>query len=263
MPRPSARRCWPPAGPTKRHLLALPAYDQCIKASHIFNLLDARGVISVTERQAYILRVRELAKGCCEAWGRTAGGGVKAVAPTQPLLARRTQAVARLPPPPRWGRAGVGAVAMGMPMPELLLELFSEEIPARMQARAAADLKALVTGGLVEAGLTYEGAQSHAGPRRLVLSVEGLAGVTPEVTEERKGPRVDAPAPAIEGFLRSAGVRLEDCAQVEDKKGRFFVARITRPGRPTPDVVAELVPDVIRRFPWPKSMRWGSGACAG
>jgi glycyl-tRNA synthetase beta chain len=144
-------------------------------------------------------------------------------------------------------------------MPELLLELFSEEIPARMQTRAAADLKALVTGGLVDAGLTYEGAQSHAGPRRLVLSVEGLAGVTAETTEERKGPRVDAPAQAIEGFLRSAGVRLEDCAQVEDKKGRFLVAKITRPGRETPDIVTELVPDVIRRFPWPKSMRWGTG----
>jgi glycyl-tRNA synthetase beta chain len=144
-------------------------------------------------------------------------------------------------------------------MPELLLELFSEEIPARMQARAAADLKALVTGSLVDAGLTYEGAQSHAGPRRLVLSVEGLAGVTAETTEERKGPRVDAPAQAIEGFLRSAGVRREDCGQVEDKKGRFLVARITKPGRETPDIVAELVPDVVRKFPWPKSMRWGSG----
>jgi glycyl-tRNA synthetase beta chain len=145
-------------------------------------------------------------------------------------------------------------------MPELLLELFSEEIPARMQARAAADLKALVTNGLVDAGLTYEGAQSHAGPRRLVLSVEGLAGVTAETTEERKGPRVDAPAQAIEGFLRSAGVRREDCAEVEDKKGRFLVAKITKPGRETPDIVAELVPDVIRKFPWPKSMRWGSGS---
>jgi glycyl-tRNA synthetase beta chain len=145
-------------------------------------------------------------------------------------------------------------------MPELLLELFSEEIPARMQARAAADLKALVTDGLVDAGLTYEGAQSHAGPRRLVLSVEGLAGVTAKTTEERKGPRVDAPAQAIEGFLRSAGVRREDCAEVEDRKGRFLVARITKPGRETPDIVAELVPDVIRKFPWPKSMRWGAGS---
>jgi glycyl-tRNA synthetase beta chain len=144
-------------------------------------------------------------------------------------------------------------------MPELLLELFSEEIPARMQARAAADLKAMVTGGLVEAGLAYEGAQSHAGPRRLVLSVEGLAGLTPETVEERKGPRVDAPALAIEGFLRSAGVRREDCREIEDKKGRFLMARITRPGRATPDIVTELVPDVIGRFPWPKSMRWGIG----
>lgn len=145
-------------------------------------------------------------------------------------------------------------------MPELLLELFSEEIPARMQRRAAADLKALVTGGLVEAGLVYEGAQAHAGPRRLVLSVEGLPGRTADVSEERRGPRVDAPEPAIEGFLRSAGVRLEDCATVEDKRGRFYVARIVRPGRATAAVIAELVPDVIRRFPWPKSMRWGTGS---
>ncbi|MGE0008403.1 MAG: glycine--tRNA ligase subunit beta [Parvibaculaceae bacterium] len=144
-------------------------------------------------------------------------------------------------------------------MPELLLELFSEEIPARMQARAAEDLKALVTDALVDLGLVYEGAQAHATPRRLVLSVEGLAARTKDVTEERKGPRVDAPEQAIQGFLKSTGLALDQLVQQDDRKGRFYVARIARPGRPTPDVVAEIVPDVIRKFPWPRSMRWGSG----
>lgn len=145
-------------------------------------------------------------------------------------------------------------------MPELLIELFSEEIPARMQARGAEDLRKAVTDALVEAGLAYEGAQAHAGPRRLVLSVEGVASSTPDTREERKGPRVDAPQKAIEGFLKSAGVSRDECQTQEDKKGAFLVAVIARKGRPTPEVVAEIVPQVIRRFPWPKSMRWGSGS---
>ncbi len=145
-------------------------------------------------------------------------------------------------------------------MPELLIELFSEEIPARMQARGAEDLRKAVTDGLVEAGLAYEGAQAHAGPRRLVLSVEGLAAATPDTREERKGPRVDAPERAIEGFLKSAGVTRDQCQTREDKKGAFLVAVIARKGRPTPEVVAGIVPQVIRRFPWPKSMRWGAGS---
>ncbi|MGE0239814.1 MAG: glycine--tRNA ligase subunit beta [Parvibaculaceae bacterium] len=144
-------------------------------------------------------------------------------------------------------------------MPELLLELFSEEIPARMQAKAAEDLKALVTTALVDLGLVYEGAQAHATPRRLVLSVEGLAARTKDVAEERKGPRVDAPEQAIQGFLKSTGLALDDLTVQDDKKGRFYIARISKPGRATPDVVAEIVPDVIRKFPWPKSMRWGAG----
>ncbi|WP_119272015.1 glycine--tRNA ligase subunit beta [Taklimakanibacter deserti] len=144
-------------------------------------------------------------------------------------------------------------------MPELLLELFSEEIPARMQAKAAEDLKSLVTNALVDLGLVYEGAQAHATPRRLVLSVEGLAARTKDVTEERKGPRIDAPEQAIQGFLKSTGLELSDLTQQDDKKGKFYIARISKPGRATPDVVAEIVPDVIRKFPWPKSMRWGSG----
>jgi glycyl-tRNA synthetase beta chain len=144
-------------------------------------------------------------------------------------------------------------------MPELLIELFSEEIPARMQAKAAEDLKAMTTNGLVEAGLTYEGAQAHATPRRLVLSVEGLNTKAADTREERKGPRTDAPKPAIDGFLKSTGLKLEELTVQDDKKGKFYIATIKKSGRATTEVVAELVPDVIRTFPWPKSMRWGSG----
>lgn len=144
-------------------------------------------------------------------------------------------------------------------MPELLIELFSEEIPARMQAKAAEDLKAMITNGLVDAGLTYEGAQVHATPRRLVLSVEGLNAKAADMLEERKGPRTDAPKPAIAGFLKSTGLKLEELKVQGDKKGKFYIASIKKPGRAATDVVAELVPDVIRKFPWPKSMRWGAG----
>ncbi|MDX1716599.1 MAG: glycine--tRNA ligase subunit beta [Anderseniella sp.] len=144
-------------------------------------------------------------------------------------------------------------------MAELLLELFSEEIPARMQVRAAEDLKKLITDGLVDTGLTYEGAEAHVTPRRLALCVSGLGTATPDIREERKGPRTDAPEQAIQGFLKSAGVTLDDCDVQEDKKGSFYVARIEKPGRATTHVIADLVPDVIRKFPWPKSMRWGAG----
>jgi len=146
-------------------------------------------------------------------------------------------------------------------MPDLLLELFSEEIPARMQAGAAADLKRLVTDALVAAGLLYEGAQAFVTPRRLALQVAGLPARQPETREERRGPRVGAPEGAIQGFLRNAGLTSIDQATiVEDKKGGVYVARIDRPGRPTPDVVAALMPGLIRAFPWPKSMRWGRGS---
>ena len=144
-------------------------------------------------------------------------------------------------------------------MPELLIELFSEEIPARMQAKAAEDLRSLITNGLVEAGLTYEGAQAHATPRRLVLSVEGLNAKAADMREERKGPRTDAPKPAIDGFLKSTGLKLDQLTVQDDKKGKFYIATIRKPGRAATDVVAELLPDVIRKFPWPKSMRWASG----
>ena len=147
-------------------------------------------------------------------------------------------------------------------MPELLIELFSEEIPARMQQKAADDLRQMVTNALVEAGLTYEGAQAHGGARRLVLSVEGLDAKAADVNEERKGPRVDAPQPAIDGFLKSTGLSLDQLKVQDDKKGQFYLAVIRRPGRAATEIIAEVVPDTIRKFPWPKSMRWGSGTLA-
>ena len=146
-------------------------------------------------------------------------------------------------------------------MPELLLELFSEEIPARMQTGAAEDLKRLVTNALVERGLLYEGAVAHATPRRLVLNVVGLPARQPDRDEEKKGPRVGAPQPAIDGFLKSAGLASVDQATVvEDKKGSFYVARISRPGSATLDVLAEILPAIVKSFPWPKSMRWGAAS---
>ncbi|HEY8382939.1 MAG TPA: glycine--tRNA ligase subunit beta [Microvirga sp.] len=144
-------------------------------------------------------------------------------------------------------------------MPDLLLELFSEEIPARMQRRAAEDLKKLVADALVERGFFYEGAKAFATPRRLALHVAGLPVKGQDVREERKGPRVGAPDAAIQGFLKSAGLASLDEATVESdpKKGEFYVAVIERPGRATEDVLAEILPAIVRAFPWPKSMRWG------
>src|SRR5882757_442985 len=143
-------------------------------------------------------------------------------------------------------------------MPDLLLEFFSEEIPARMQARAADDLKKLVTDRLVAAGLVYEGAKAFATPRRLALSVHGVPARQPDVKEERKGPKVGAPEQAIAGFLRAAGLASIDQAKVQaDKKGDFYVAVIEKAGRLATEVLAEMMPDIVRGFPWPKSMRWG------
>ncbi|HEY1543811.1 MAG TPA: glycine--tRNA ligase subunit beta [Xanthobacteraceae bacterium] len=146
-------------------------------------------------------------------------------------------------------------------MPDLLLELFSEEIPARMQARAAEDLKTIVTGKLVDAGLVYEGAKAFATPRRLALTIQGLPVRQPDLREEKKGPRLGSPAKAIEGFLKSAGLASVDEATIQrdPKKGDFYLALIERPGRPAIDVLSEMLPVVIRTFPWPKSMRWGAG----
>ncbi len=145
-------------------------------------------------------------------------------------------------------------------MPDLLLELLSEEIPARMQRRAAEDLRKLVTDALVERGFLYEGARAFATPRRLALHVVGLPAKGQDVREERRGPRVGSPDKAIEGFLKAAGLASLDQARIETdaKKGEFYVAVIERPGRPTPEVLAEILPAIIRDFPWPKSMRWGA-----
>ncbi|WP_421997240.1 glycine--tRNA ligase subunit beta [Roseovarius confluentis] len=145
-------------------------------------------------------------------------------------------------------------------MPDLLIELFSEEIPARMQARACEDLKKRMTDGLVEAGLTYAGAAAFATPRRLTLALEGSLSESPTLREERKGPRVDAPEKAIEGFLRGAGVARDDLEVRDEKKGQVYFATITKPGRPAAEIVAEVLEDTIRNFPWPKSMRWGAGS---
>jgi glycyl-tRNA synthetase beta chain len=147
-------------------------------------------------------------------------------------------------------------------MPDLLLELFSEEIPARMQRRAAEDLRKLVTDALVERGFLYEGAKAFATPRRLALNVVGLPAKGKDVREERRGPRVGSPAKAVEGFLKSAGLKSLDEAKIEKdpKKGEFYVAVIERPGRAAADVLAEILPGIIRAFPWPKSMRWGAAS---
>src|SRR5262245_57755087 len=146
-------------------------------------------------------------------------------------------------------------------MPDLLLEFLSEEIPARMQPRAAEDLQKLVTDRLVAAGLVYEGARAFATPRRLALAVHGIPVRQPDVREERKGPRVGAPENAIAGFPKMPGLASISEAKIEKdpKKGEFYVATIEKPGRAAIDVIAEIVPEVVRGFPWPKSMRWGSG----
>lgn len=147
-------------------------------------------------------------------------------------------------------------------MPDLLFELFSEEIPARMQKQASEDLKRLVTNALVEAGVTYEGAKAFATPRRLALHVVGLPARQPDTREERKGPRVGSPEGAVQGFLKAAGLASLDQAKIESdpKKGEFYVAVIEKPGRPTLDLLAEILPATIRAFPWPKSMRWGAAS---
>jgi glycyl-tRNA synthetase beta chain len=145
-------------------------------------------------------------------------------------------------------------------MPDLLLELFSEEIPARMQGAAAKDLERLVVGALSDRGLMFEGVKAFAGPRRLTLAIAGLPAKQPDVTEEKKGPRVGAPEKAIEGFLRSAGVTLDQCQKQSDGKGEFYVAVIARKGRATAGVLAEFLPETFAKLPWPKSMRFPGSA---
>jgi len=145
-------------------------------------------------------------------------------------------------------------------MPDLLLEFLSEEIPARMQPRAVEDLRKLITDRLVASGLVYEDAKAFATPRRLALSVHGVPARQPDIKEQKKGPRVGAPENAIAGFLKAAGLKSIKNAKVQpDKKGDFYVAVIDRPGRSVIEVIAEIISEVARTFPWPKSMRWGNG----
>jgi glycyl-tRNA synthetase beta chain len=145
-------------------------------------------------------------------------------------------------------------------MPDLLLELFSEEIPARMQGKAAEDLKKVVTDRLVDAGLVYEGARAFVTPRRLTLFVQGVPARQPDLKEERKGPRVGAPEGAITGFLKAAGLGSinEAVIQKDPKKGDFYIALTEKPGRAAIDVIGEMLQVILRTFPWPKSMRWGA-----
>jgi len=145
-------------------------------------------------------------------------------------------------------------------MPDLLIELFSEEIPARMQSRAADDLRRLVTEGLVDAGITYGGAKAFSTPRRLTLAVSDMLAESPAVREERKGPREDAPEKALEGFLRSTGLSKDDLQLRDDKKGKAWFATIEKPGRTAAEIVAETLERTVCSFPWPKSMRWGAGS---
>ena len=151
------------------------------------------------------------------------------------------------------------SVFRGSTMPDLLLELFSEEIPARMQTQASRDVERLMVGALSDRGLLFESQKAFAGPRRLALAVSGLPAKQPDVKEEKKGPRVGAPEKAVEGFLRSAGVTLEQCEKRDDGKGQFYVAVIARQGRATAEVLAEVLPEVLAKLPWPKSMRWRPG----
>ncbi|MTV15721.1 MULTISPECIES: glycine--tRNA ligase subunit beta [Bradyrhizobium] len=144
-------------------------------------------------------------------------------------------------------------------MPDLLLELFSEEIPARMQAKAADDLRRMVTDKLVAEGLVYEGAKAFATPRRLALTVHGIPARQPDLKTERRGPKIGAPDAAVQGFLKATGLKSLDEAKIQkDAKGDFYIALIEKPGSAAIDVIAEMIPVIIRTFPWPKSMRWGA-----
>ena len=144
-------------------------------------------------------------------------------------------------------------------MPDLLLELFSEEIPARMQAGAARDLERLMVGALTDRGYLFEGAKAFAGPRRLTLAVSGLPAKQKDVREEVKGPKTDAPQAALDGFLKKTGLTKDQIKVEKTPKGDVYIAVIERAGRETPHVLADIIPDVMAKLPWPKSMRWKPG----
>jgi glycyl-tRNA synthetase beta chain len=144
-------------------------------------------------------------------------------------------------------------------MPDLLLELFSEEIPARVQGGAARDLERLVVGALSDRGLLFEGIKAFAGPRRLTLAISGLPAKQADVREELKGPKIDAPAAAIEGFLKKTGLSKDQLKIEKTPKGDVYIAVIEREGRETASVLAEILPEAMAKLPWPKSMRWKPG----
>ncbi len=145
---------------------------------------------------------------------------------------------------------------------ELLIELFSEEIPARMQSKAAEDLRRLVVDGLKGRGLSVGAAIAFATPRRLALVVQGVPPMSPAISDERKGPRVGAPDAAIQGFLKSAGLAsIEQARVVEDgKKGSYYLAKIEKPGQPATVLIGDVLTETLEKFPWPKSQRWGAGS---
>lgn len=144
-------------------------------------------------------------------------------------------------------------------MPDLLLELFSEEIPARMQVQAAKDLERLIVGALSDRGLLFEGIKAFAGPRRLTLAIAGLPAQQNDVREELKGPKTDAPQAALDGFLKKTGLTKDKLKVEKTPKGDVYLAVIERKGRATPLVLAEILPEVMAKLPWPKSMRWLPG----
>jgi glycyl-tRNA synthetase len=222
--------------------LALPAYDHCIKASHLFNLLDARRVISVSERASYIGRVRALAKGCCEAWVAKEAIGTR-------HEARGKKTFSNLQNPALKTENS------------FVLELLTEEIPARMQQTARADLLRLFTQKLEKRGITGFSATSYVTPRRLALLVEKLPAMQPATTEERKGPKVGAPQQALEGFLRSVGVEARALEEREDGKGNLsYYATVRTPETLLSAVLPVVISEILLEFTWAKSMRWGSGA---
>ncbi|MEE2661390.1 MAG: glycine--tRNA ligase subunit beta [Pseudomonadota bacterium] len=144
-------------------------------------------------------------------------------------------------------------------MPELLVELFSEEIPARMQSKAANDFARTVTAKLGSKDLTFKELKTYVTPRRLTLVVSGLPEVQPDICEEKRGPKVEAPKRAIQGFLDTNGVTRGQCEERETVRGTFLFAKIRKTGRPTRSVLAEVLGETISTFPWRKSMRWGNG----
>ncbi|MCX8500201.1 MAG: glycine--tRNA ligase subunit beta, partial [Alphaproteobacteria bacterium] len=224
--------------------LPLPAYDQCIKASHRFNLLDARGAVSVADRAAYIARVRGLAKQCCELWANSDLAKLSKKNNAKAVVNPDTVSMISDPPAPVKEN------------PELLFEILCEELPARFQPLGEANLKAGLEKKFKELHIEFGEISLFSTPRRLGVAVSGLAQMTPPRVEERKGPKVSAPDAAIAGFLRSAGLNSRAEATVRD--GVYFAVK-TIAGEPLVTVLPVLLAQLVVELEWPKSMRWGTG----